>query len=62
MLQPYMPQTVNTIGKQLNVDISTFLLNNFVTVFLQPGHKIGKVLFNSLMFITWNTNLFLFKT
>lgn len=51
MLQPYMPQTVNIIGKQLNVDISTFLLNNFVTVFLQPGHRIGKVLFNSLMFI-----------
>lgn len=43
MLQPYMPQTVNIIGKQLNVDISTFLLNDFVSIFLQPGHKIGKV-------------------
>jgi len=47
MLQPYMPQTVNIIGKQLNVDISTFLLNNYVSVFLQPGHKIGKVLLDS---------------
>lgn len=43
MLQPYMPQTVVTIGKQLNVDISTFLLNDFVSIFLQPGHTIGKV-------------------
>lgn len=43
MLQPYMPQTVNIIGRQLNIDISTFLLNDFVSVFLQPGHKIGKV-------------------
>lgn len=43
MLQPYMPQTVDTIGHQLNVDISTFLLNDFVSIFLQPGHKIGKV-------------------
>jgi len=51
MLQPYMPQTVNIIGKQLNIDISTFLLNNFVSVFLPPGHKIGKVLFNSFMLI-----------
>lgn len=43
MLQPYMPHTVTTIGKQLNVDVSTFLISNFVSVFLQPGHKIGKV-------------------
>lgn len=43
MLQPYMPQTVNIIGEQLNVNVSTFLLNDFVSVFLQPGHKIGKV-------------------
>lgn len=43
MLQPYMPQTVNVIGEQLNVDISTFLLNDFVSIFVQPGHKIGKV-------------------
>lgn len=46
MLQPYMPQTVNIIGKQLNVDISIFLLNDFVSIFLQPGHKIGKVKIN----------------
>lgn len=43
MLQPYMPQTVNIIGKQLNVDVSTYLLNDFVSIFLHPGHKIGKV-------------------
>lgn len=43
MLQPYMPQTVDIIGKQLNVDVSTFLLNDFVTIFLHPGHTIGKV-------------------
>ncbi|XP_050423706.1 methionine--tRNA ligase, cytoplasmic [Adelges cooleyi] len=42
LLQPYMPQTVNIIGQQLNVNISTFLLNNFVSILLQPGHKIGK--------------------
>lgn len=54
MLQPYMPQTVDIIGKQLNIDISTFVLNNFVSVFLQPGHKIGKVLYNSLMLIKNN--------
>lgn len=38
-----MPETVNIIGKQLNVDISTFLLNDFVSTFLSPKHKIGKV-------------------
>lgn len=51
MLQPYMPQTVDIIEKQLNVDMSTFLLNNFVSAFLQPGHKIGKVLYDSFLFI-----------
>jgi len=44
MLQPYMPQTVDIIGKQLNVDVTTFLLNEFVSIFLSSGHKIGKVL------------------
>jgi len=43
MLQPYMPETVLIISRQLNVDISTFLLNDFVSVFLPPGHEIGKV-------------------
>lgn len=43
MLQPYMPKTVDIIGKQLNVDVTTFLLNDYVSIFLQPGHKIGKV-------------------
>ncbi|XP_050524768.1 methionine--tRNA ligase, cytoplasmic isoform X2 [Daktulosphaira vitifoliae] len=42
MLQPYMPQTVKTIGEQLNVNITSFLLNDFVSNLLKSGHKIGK--------------------
>lgn len=38
-----MPETVNIIGNQLNVDISTFVLNDFVSTFLPSKHKIGKV-------------------
>jgi len=43
ILQPYMPQTVIKISKQINVDVSSFYLTDFFSILLKPGHKIGKV-------------------
>lgn len=43
LLQPYMPQIANEIGKQININISSLLLNDYVPRFLQHGHNVGKV-------------------
>lgn len=42
LMKPYMPQTVEVISKQLNVSSDLFVLTSRATVFLKPGHKIGK--------------------
>jgi len=38
-----MPETAIEIGKQMNIDLSAIVLNDFIPMFLGPGHKIGKV-------------------
>jgi len=43
--KPFMPQIANDIGKQMNIDISKYVLFGFVPIFIQAGHKIGKVWF-----------------
>jgi len=42
LLQPYMPQTVETIGKQLNLNFDNFAIPTKFKPFLKAGHKIGK--------------------
>ncbi|XP_075225547.1 methionyl-tRNA synthetase 1 isoform X2 [Lycorma delicatula] len=42
MLKPYMPQTVEIIRQQLNLASELYVLTNDITMFIKPGHKIGK--------------------
>ncbi|BES94329.1 synthetase [Nesidiocoris tenuis] len=44
LLQPYMPQTVETIAKQMNLDISSLSIMDTFQPFLEEGHAIGKPL------------------
>uniref|UniRef100_A0A0A9XCR8 Methionine--tRNA ligase, cytoplasmic n=1 Tax=Lygus hesperus TaxID=30085 RepID=A0A0A9XCR8_LYGHE len=44
LLRPYMPQTVDTIAEQMNVDVSIFSIMETFQPYLKTGHKIGKPL------------------
>jgi methionyl-tRNA synthetase len=43
LLWPYMPQTCETLQKQLNFKINLLPKKNVFHCFLKSGHKIGKV-------------------
>lgn len=43
LLRPYMPHTVETLAKQINLDLSALSISETFQPFLKTGHKIGKV-------------------